>query len=134
MDLPALTHYLTSAFAHVETMESWGYTMFFFRDDRMMPFATLIAQDTEHDRVSDLNRPGVYRLNIGIEKTTFRTLFSAVGDPDFRALDRVMPHPEYAAQSWVCVLAPSDATFERDVKPLLAEAYHLAERRYQRKQ
>jgi hypothetical protein len=44
-----------------------------------------------------------------------------------------MPHPEYAAQSWLCVLAPSDGTFERDVKPLLDEAHRLAKHRYERR-
>ena len=47
---------------------------------------------------------------------------------DFTALDTLMPHPEYAPQWWVCVLSPSDTTFEQ-VKPLLAEAYAIAARR-----
>ncbi len=41
------------------------------------------------------------------------------------ALDQLLPRPVYARQRWVCVLNPSDATFEK-VKPLLAEAYGLA--------
>ena len=39
-----------------------------------------------------------------------------------------MPHPVYAAQSWVCVLNPSDATFE-SLRPLLAEAHQRAAER-----
>jgi len=43
---------------------------------------------------------------------------------DFAALDRLMPHPVYASQSWACALNPSAETFET-VKPLLAEAYSI---------
>ncbi len=53
--------------------------------------------------------------------------------PDYAALDRVMPHPVYAAQSWVCVLNPSPETFEA-IKPLLAEAYARVADRYARSQ
>jgi hypothetical protein len=93
----------------------------------------MIAQDTEHDRVSNLDRPGVYRLNLGVEKATFRRLFDGASAPDYTALDRLMPHPEYAAQSWLCVLAPTDETFARDVQPLLEEAYRIARRRHERR-
>ncbi len=46
-------------------------------------------------------------------------------DDDFTALDRLMPHPAYARQFWVCVLNLRPETFE-EVKPLLAEAYARA--------
>jgi hypothetical protein len=128
-----MARYITSAFEHVETTEAYGYTFFFYRDERVMPFATMIAQDTEHDRVSNLDRPGVYRLNIGVEKATFRRHAGDATAIDHTAVDQVMPHPEYAAQSWLCVLAPSDRTFERDVKQLLDEAYRLAKHRYERR-
>jgi hypothetical protein len=54
-------------------------------------------------------------------------------DYDFAALDRLMPHPAYARQSWVCVLNPSTETFEA-VKPLLAEAYSRVATRHARSQ
>jgi hypothetical protein len=66
-----MAHYITSVFEHVETTEAYGYTFFFYRDERMMPFATMIVQDTEHDRVSNLDRPGVYRLNVGSKRPRF---------------------------------------------------------------
>lgn len=40
-----------------------------------------------------------------------------------------MPHPVYAPQFFVCILNPSEATFEEMVKPLLAEAYDVAKMR-----
>ena len=136
MDENALRHYLTDTFANVETAENFGYTFFFFGADHMLPFATLIASDNEYDRLSNLDRPGVYRLNLGVSRQTFQALFGAervdVSAYDYTALDTLMPHPEYAPQFFICVLSPSPATFEK-IKLLLAEAYHLAEKRNSRR-
>jgi len=43
-----------------------------------------------------------------------------------------LPHPHYAAQSWISIISPSAATFDTIVRPLLAEAHALATRRDQR--
>ena len=68
-------------------------------------------------------------------KQTFQSLFGTgkvdVSAYDFTALDKIMPHPEYAAQHFVCVLSPSDATLTK-MQALLAEAYDLAVRRHAR--
>jgi Family of unknown function (DUF6194) len=127
---------------------AWGDTFFIYDPDRNLepnrrfPFATIVTKDYgDFDNASNLNRPGVFRLNIGVSKETYRSLFGAqpsrsdAGDDveagyDFTALDRLMPHPVYAPQSWVCVLNPSDATFQTVVRSLLAEAYDLAVSRY----
>jgi hypothetical protein len=44
-------------------------------------------------------------------------------DPDHTAFDRILPHPVYAKEVWVCVLNRSRHTFEEQVKPLIAESY-----------
>jgi hypothetical protein len=99
-------------------------------DNRKFPFATLVTSDAV-DQMSDLNRPGVYRLNFGVSRATFRSLFPEDADQDYTALDTLLPHPVYAAQSWVSVLNPGEATFAR-LKPFLAEAYERAVRRFKR--
>ena len=53
-----------------------------------------------------------------------------IGGRAFAALDTVMPHPIYGSMFWICVLDPSDETFQT-VKPYLAEAYERAVRRHQ---
>jgi hypothetical protein len=94
-----------------------------------------------HDQFSDLNRPSVFRLNIGIRKQTYRSLFGTQTPPsdagdgadsgyDFTALDQLLPHPVYGRMYWVCVLNPSAATFQAVIQPLLAEAYELAVGKY----
>lgn len=137
MNETSLTRYITDTFAGVETADNFGYTFFFYGSDHKLPFATLSATDNEYECVSNLNRPGVFRLNIGVSKETFQSLFGTDGvtisDYDFTVLDRIMPHPEYARQFFVCVLSPSDATFQA-IKPLLAEAYDIAVRRHAKRE
>lgn len=135
MDEQGLSRYLTETFSDVETAENLGYRFFFYRDDHNLPFATIALTGNEYEQVSRLDRPGVFRLNLGVSKATFQRLFGAerprLEAYDFTALDTLMPHPEYAAQSFFCVLNPSPATFEQ-LRPLLAEAYELAAMRYRR--
>ena len=132
MDEERITDYVMNTFAGVETMTTMGYTFFFYGSDRMLPFTTIATADNEGDRVSNLDRPGVFRLNIGVSKQTFQELFGTgkvdVGAYDFTALDTLMPHPDYAAQSWLCVLNPSETTFHK-LQPLLSEAHELAVKR-----
>jgi hypothetical protein len=148
MDEAAITQYLTDTFDGMEILNASG-TSFYFYDpgstlppDRRLPFATLVTND-DHDQASDLNRPSVFRLNFGVKKETYRAMFgpqpswakeTGVVDTghDFTVLDQILPHPVYAPMSWLCVLNPSDATFEA-VRPLLAESYDLAVERYRQR-
>ena len=142
MDQDAIIRYITDTFAGVEVLRpsdgpGAGDTFFFYDPQRnidptrRLPFATIVVKDYgDFDNASQLDRPGVFRLNIGVGRNTFSGLFahptgedSTTGTAvDFAALDRLMPHPVYAPQSWVSVLNPSPDTFEA-VKPLLADAY-----------
>ena len=132
MDETGITEYVVRSFDGVETMTNLGYLFFFYGADRMLPFITIAAPYNEYEQISNLTRPGVFRLNIGVRKQTFQSLFGTgaidLSAYDFTALDTVMPHPHYAAQSWICVLNPSDATFQT-LQPLLHEAHGLAARR-----
>lgn len=107
-------------------------TFFFHNADNRFPFATIVTKDSEFDSASKLDRPGVFRLNIGVGKETFRVLFgepdAAAAAVDYAALDKLMPHPVYAKMYWVSVINPSAKTFAA-VKPLIVEALGLARSR-----
>jgi hypothetical protein len=144
MDATGVADYIREAFPGVETTEAFGYTFFFYGSERMLPFATLATADNEHDRVSDLDRDGAYRLNVGVSRETYRSLLGdekprlgpagvIEGDHDFTLRDRILPHPHYAPQSWVCVVSPGEATFGV-VRGLLREAYERAVLRATRKE
>ncbi len=131
----SIVDYILKTFPGVETTTAYGYTFFFYQSERKLPFATFIAEDTEYDHISNLDRPGVYRLNIGISRQTFQALFGTgkvdASGYDYTAVDVIMPHPDYAKQHFICVLSPGEATLEK-VRALLAEAYEIAVRRYNR--
>ena len=135
MDEAAITEYIRSTFPGVETTDAYGYTMFFYGADRKLPFATIASSDNEHDSVSDLYRAGIFRLNIGVTKQTFQSLFGPspieAADYDYTAVDKFMPHPDYAAWQFICVLNPSEQSTAR-VKAFLAEGYGIADRRARR--
>ena len=148
MDQESIRGYVASEFEGVDVTiasaengapeVSWGDTFFICNphgdlpEQKQFPFATIVTQDYgDFDNRSDLNRPGVFRLNIGVSRPTFDRLFPAAEDHDFRALDRLLPHPVYGSNHWVCVLNPSVETFD-SVKPLLEEAYTIARERADR--
>lgn len=141
MDEAAVTRYIVETFDGSVTAAEWGDLFFFYNPDQTLPkdiyFATLKTSDDDYDHASNLDRPGVYRLNIGVSKETFLALFGqkpqklGAGDGsdiggDFTVLDQLLPHPVYASMGWVCILNPGDETFRHTVQPLLAEAYAVA--------
>ena len=123
-----------SSLDNVQRDDSYGYAMYFVGDEHMVPFVSIASSDNEYDKVSNLNREGVYRINIGVGRETFDSLVgsSKSEDIDYSALDVLMPHPEYAKQHFVCILNPSGAN-EELTKTLIVEAYDLAATRLQRK-
>ena len=142
MDETAIIQYVTETFDDVQLVTADGNSFFFHGAERKLPFATIVTGDA-YDGASNLNRPSVFRLNVGISKQSYRSLFGAPPSPpdgtgvvgtghDFTALDQLMPHPVYGHLSWVCVLNPSDATFQT-VGGLLAEAHRLAVSRQARR-
>jgi hypothetical protein len=149
LDEAGITRYIATNFSGVDVVVAsaengapqvaWGDTFFIYdpnrdlSDTRRFPFATIVTKDYgDFDNASQLDRPGVFRLNVGISKDRYERLFDEDGDHDFTTLDVLMPHPVYGPNHFVCVLNPSDSTFEQ-LKPLLAEAYEIAVRRADRR-
>ena len=123
-DHDAIARYIRERYPDSIVATAMGATFFSCDESNWPNFATLVTTD-EHDTgpVSDLARPGVFRLNISLSRGQFAQLVGGQRDPDFAALDTLMPHPVYAAQRWACILNPSHETFERVIKPLLDEAH-----------
>lgn len=140
MNEEEIINFITSNFEDVETVRANGDIFFFNDPQKKFPFATLVTSDF-NDQFSNLNRPNVFRLNIGPSKASFQSLFGTLPaskasdyDPipgyDYTILDKVIPHPVYGRMYWVSVLNPSRETFESQVQPLLADAYDLSAGRY----
>ena len=109
MDEAAITRHIATTIAGVDVVVAsadngapevaWGDSFFIYDpernldDVRRFPFATIVTKDYgDFDNASKLNRPGVFRLNIGVSKQTFAKLFGAEAEHDFAELDRLMPH------------------------------------------
>jgi hypothetical protein len=108
--------------AVVATMES---AVFFSLDEKHWPnFATVVWTD-EHDMgtPSNLARPGVYRVNVGVDRATFDELVGSATDHDYAAFDRFVPHPVYAKQRWISILNPSHETVREVLMPLIAAGH-----------
>ena len=79
MELEAITQYIKDTFDGLDVVEASGDVYFFADPDgtsdpsRRLPFATIVTSDA-YDQFSNLNRPSVFRLNIGLSRDTFRTL------------------------------------------------------------
>jgi hypothetical protein len=123
---------------------AWGDSFFFYDPDnaipenRRLPFATIVISDYPgFDTASNLDRPGVFRLNLAIWREHFNELFGfspaefakRPDEFDFTALDRIIPHPVYAHQGWISVLVPGART-EEQVRQLSVQAYERARGRY----
>jgi hypothetical protein len=101
-----------------------GATFFSLDESNWPNYATIVWTDGfDMGNPSDLARPGVFRLNIGLGKESFARIAADFDDPEYWQFDRLMPHPIYAKQHWVSILNPSHATFREIVMPLLVEAH-----------
>ncbi|HEU0080196.1 MAG TPA: DUF6194 family protein [Longimicrobiaceae bacterium] len=150
MDEDAIIRYVSETFTGVDVVRpgpdaepaiARGDTFFIYDPERNLPpqkqfpFATIVTKDYgDFDRASNLDRPGVFRLNVGVGKETYRALFGESAGHDFTALDRLMPHPVYGPQHWVSILNPAEETFREHVRPLLDEAYQIAANRHTRRE
>ena len=123
---------------------SWGDSFFFYDPDgtlpgdRRLPFATIVIHNyAGFDTSSNLDRPGVFRLNIAVGRERFAELF---GYPpaehaqrsagiDYAELDRVVPNPVYAAQGWAAILCPGERTSDV-ARSLITYAHERARQRY----
>ncbi len=119
-----------TALPHVEHEEQMGYLFFFVGAYHLIPFVSIAQTDNEYDRASRLDREGVFRINIGVSKETFQSLFPTSDQEqtfDYSALDVFMPHPDYAKQFFICILCPSEKN-EAVTKEYIIEAHGLAEK------
>lgn len=120
--------------ANVEQEENYGYTFFFIGDDHQHGFVTIADSDNEYDNVSNLARDGVFRINIGVSRKTFKNLFPDYESQtyDYSVLNTFLPHPDYAKQNFICILNPSGDHVD-STKQYIREAHANATTRYQHK-
>ena len=147
MTTEEILNYCLENFDGTVLVESWGEKGIFYNPGHVLKrgvyILTVKEKNGDNDKGSDLDRDDVYRINLGIRKRTFTELFGAIPtrpsaggivdmDYDFTALDKILPHPVYAWMAWVCVLNPSEQTFE-EMKPYIQEAYEYAREKFKKR-
>jgi hypothetical protein len=123
---------------------AWGDSFIFYdpdRDipaDRRFPFATIVIKDYPgFDEASKLNRDGIFRLNVSVDRHKFDELIGYppaehsdhAADIDYTVIDTVIPHPSYAKQAWVSILNPGQRTSDQ-ARTLITEARDRAAARH----
>ncbi|MET8090353.1 DUF6194 family protein [Micromonospora sp. NPDC005220] len=119
---------------------AWGDRFFHVGPDRRQPFATIVEHDVPgFDEAAQLDRPGVFRLNVDLGRAEFERLF---GFPpkafeehrhefDFARLDTLMPHPGYALYGFASIVMPGPHLLP-EIDRLLTVAHDRAVRRLER--
>ena len=127
--------YCLSSLEGTTLVESWGEKGVFYNPNHILKrgvyVLTVKEKDGANDRSSNLNRQGIYRVNLGLRKTTFQNLFGDI-PPRPAAGDCLVPHPVYAWMGWISILNPSESTFN-ECKPLLQEAYEFAIEKFKKR-
>jgi hypothetical protein len=119
---------------------AWGDRFFTVGPDRRQPFATIVEHDVPgFDEASQLDRPGVFRLNLDLGRAAFERLFGfppkdfeAHRDEfDYARLDSFMPHPGYALYGFGSIVMPGPHLLP-EIDRLLAIAHGRAADRHDR--
>lgn len=138
--ISTVERFVTDELEGIVPLSAWGEVSYFYNPGHRLKrgayFATIKQRDGENDKGSHIDRDGVWRLNIGVSKLAFKTLFGAPpprpgkgaiieGPWDFTELDQIMPHPVYGWMNWLAVLAPTEETWQQCI-PLLRDAHERA--------
>lgn len=147
VSIDQLHGFLLTKLEGVSPQRTWGETAYFYNPGNLLKrgtyFATIKEKDGENDKSSNLDREGVWRLNIGVPKPVFEQLFGhpparpakggiVEGPWDFTEFDVLMPHPVYGWMSWLAINSPSPQSFEQ-CKPLLLEAHGKAKSLFEKR-
>lgn len=147
MELEEIKEYILENYEGMTVNESYGETTFYYSPEGNLTggtyFMTINETDKPNDSASKLNRDRIFRVSVGSGRETFLKLFGVVpkrppkgsiieGAYEFERLDEIMPHPIYGWANWVCVLNPSNSTFDMLV-PIIREYYQLSRARYEKK-
>ena len=122
MEAKQILDYCLSSLNGTVLVESWGEKGIFYNPGLVLKrgvyVLTVKEKDGDNDKASNLDRTGIYRVNLGLRKSTFQKMYGKIParpaaggvvdmDCDFTALDIIIPHPVYAWMGWVSVLNPS---------------------------
>ncbi|MEU9488385.1 DUF6194 family protein [Streptomyces decoyicus] len=121
---------------------AWGDAFFYFAPDgqlprNVQPYGTIVVKNYPDDTACDLDAPGRWRVNIHVDRATFREFTGEeprglTRPRDYTAADTVLPHPVYGALGWLAVVNPGEKNTDTVVR-LLRGAHDAARARFARR-
>ncbi|MBM6498034.1 hypothetical protein CHU92_09320 [Flavobacterium cyanobacteriorum] len=127
MNAKQLEQWILGNYQGVIVTDAYRERSFFYNPDGSLPkgiyFATIKESDGPNDKTSNLDREGIYRLSLGVEKKQYQKLFGEIPkrpakgeivelDFDFTTTGMLMPHPIYAWLGWVCINNPDSENLD----------------------
>jgi len=137
---PAMLADRILALPGVEQVVASEDRFYYVGPDRRQPFATIVEHDVPgFDEASQLERPGVFRLNLDLGRAEFEKLFGFPpkdfdehkAEFDFARLDTFVPHPGYALYGFGSIVMPGPQMLP-EIDRLLAIAHTRAVDRHER--
>ena len=94
-DPATIVQYIRETYPETDVLESGGTWFFSFDPEKHFPNYATIVTNNDYDDGSDLDREGVFRLNLGLTRAPFERLVGDALDPaaapDYTALDMILP-------------------------------------------
>lgn len=140
-------HRICSVLDDIVVRSTWGEQALFYNRDNRLPhgvyFCTIKDHDGPNDRASQLDRPNVYRVSLGLPPARYNALFGdkpprpthaapAAVTHDPLLMNALQPHPVYAWMGWACVLNPTTGWLSAN-QALIAEAHDHARLKFEHK-
>lgn len=134
-----IINHLLKKYQNLHLIDAWGESSLFYNPRNLLKrgvyFCTLKDRDGLNDKASYLDREGIFRMNFGISKKTFVSLFNSIpkrpvkggiieAEYDFTDIDVITPHPIYGWMPWVSILNPSETSL-KNLEKLIDESYEL---------
>ncbi len=147
MNSEEILNYCLENLSDTVLVESYGEKGIYYNPNNVLKrgiyILTIKENDGKNDKSSKLYRPNTFRVSLGLQKNTFSKLFGIPPkrpkagmtidmDFDFSSIDQLLPHPVYAWMSWICVINPTNETFEI-LKPLINESYEFAKEKFHKR-
>ena len=147
MEPEEILNHITKRYPDTVVLSAWGEKAVFYNPKNKLKrgvyFATVKEKDGVHDKASNLNRPNVYRLSIGIPRDVYLQMFKRVPmrphkggvvetGNDFTSLDVFLPHPVYAWMGWITINNPSEGRLT-EILMLMDKAIEKAKKSYKKR-
>lgn len=148
MQIDELEKFILSRYNGIKVKDAYAERSLFYNPEDKLPngvyFVTIKNRDGKNDSSSNLNRENVFRVSFPLTPLSYRNTFgekparpkkgkSVELNMDFTILGQLMPHPVYAWMNFVCINNPSLETWEKEIIPLLDEAYEMVKYKFEKK-